>query len=273
MITRILTGAYNDVERAAIDFAVSRGIAHGGWTPLGWLKKAGADRNLNGLQEVPHGGSPNYAERNIFDADGTLLITVGEPVRSSELVRNFAKRYRHPLLHMNLETTSRFQAAAALAAWIDEMRIGVLNVTGGAKQPEPDLYSATRGILESALLIIVANSAAPARMPAEDGQPPPHGQGLPGTLDEAVEALQARLGLKEKIRIARTPEKDLAGLFSELGDYVEKSLGRWQNDDALITSCRSAAGHLGKDSASPHEMLIRRLWQRLRQTHGLRVID
>ena len=273
MLKKILSGAYNDVERGALDFAVSRGIACGGWTPLGWLKKAGADRNLCGLQEVPHSGSPNYAERNILDADGTLLITVAEPVRASELVQNFAKRYQHPLLHIDLATTSRFQAAEALAAWIDDMRIGVLNVTGGAKQPGPDLYSATRGILESASLIVVAKSAATARMPAEGDQPSPHGQGLPGTLDEALEALQARLVLKEKIRIARTPEKDLARLFSDFGDYIEKSLGWWQNNDALIASCRSAAVRLGKNSASPDEILIRLLWQRLRQTHGLRVID
>jgi hypothetical protein len=273
MLKKILTGAFNDVERGALDFALSCEIAHGGWAPLGWLSKSGLDRNSCNLQEVPNGGSPNYAERNIFDADGTLLITVDKPVGASELVLNFARRYQHPLLHIDLATTARYPAAQMLAGWIDDLNIEVLNVTGGAPYTDRDLGSATRGILETAVLVIMTKSAMDAQAVSERGAMSSGGHGFPGTVDEALEALQSLLGMKEKIKIARTPEEDLPLLISRLGDYIDRSLGWWQNNDALIASCRSAALRLGKSAATPDEVLIRALWQQLRKSHGLRVID
>jgi hypothetical protein len=273
MLKKILTGAYTDVERGAFDFARAHEIAHGGWAPLGWLKKSALDRAPHNLQEVPHGGSPNYAERNIFDADGTLLITVGEPAGGSQLARNFAKRYRHPLLHIDLASTARFRAAETLAGWIREQRIAVLHVTGGSPEPGRNLGDDTRGILETALHIAAAGDAPAGRTAPGGGEPPPRGHDLPGTLEEALAALEARLSLKEKARIARTPRHDLAPLFSRLGDFVDASLGWWRNNDALITSCRRAAARYGMENASPDEILILAFWQRLKDSHGLRPVD
>ena len=54
MITKILSGGYNDVERGALDFAAARGITFGGWAPIGWLDKIGRKETTRFLQEVPH---------------------------------------------------------------------------------------------------------------------------------------------------------------------------------------------------------------------------
>ncbi len=273
MFPKILTGAYTDVERGALDFAVSRGIACGGWAPLGWLKKFVPGREVRGLQEVPHGGSPNYAERNILDADGTLLITEGEPTGAGDLVQNFARRYRRPLLQVDLEAVSRFQAARALAAWVEEMGIEVLYVTGGAAAPVLDLGLAAHGILQAAWHLLEIRAAMQTRPPPETAAVPPRGRRPPGTLDEALEALDALLGLREKIRIARTAETDLGPVVSSLGAFIDTRLGWWRHNDALIAACRSAGAAGGQVSAPPDEVLIRALWRRLRKSHGLRLLD
>jgi len=265
MITKILSGGYNDVERGALDFAAAGGIACGGWTPIGWLEKIGRAETARFLQEVPHSGSPNYAERNILDADGTLLITQGPPRGGAELAANFAARYRRPLIHIDLAGISRFQAARNVEEWMAQNAIEVLNITGGGRHPTVDLRQVTVDVLQTIVRIAQVKAAT-----ARAGGSPVHRRVVPGTIDEAVTTLASLLPLEERIRIGRMPSRQLPELYAHLGPYISESLGWWHNNDALIHSCRSAGAGAGTQKLTPDEILIRHLWEQLNKRHGLR---
>jgi hypothetical protein len=274
MVEKILTGAYREAERGAFDFAVERQIPVGGWAPLGWLSKAGLSVRPDGLREVPHSGSPNYAERNIFDADGTLILTHGELSGAAELARNFATRYKHPLLHIDLARTSRFQAAENITAWIAGIGIQVLHVTGNGPGRAPELYQATRDILETVFRLELASEAMAQRnqLSAAPGAGRRSPLPVPRTIEDALKALTDLLSLKEKAEIGRTPERDLPRLYAQLGPYIERSLEWWRGNDALVASCLAAGRGRRADRNAPDEILIRTLWRRLKKDYGLRLI-
>jgi hypothetical protein len=60
-IQRIISGGQTGADRAALDFAIANGIAHGGWCPKGRKAENGVIPAKYALQETP---SAAYLQRN-----------------------------------------------------------------------------------------------------------------------------------------------------------------------------------------------------------------
>ena len=78
--------------------------------------------------------------------------------------------------------------------------------------------------------------------------------------------------LKDKTTVANMSPDELPNLYLSLGDYIINNFGLLSGNHKLIESCR-----LGADSSFQHEedamaIIIKALWQKLRQTHKLRVV-
>ena len=74
MVERIVSGGQSGADRAALDFAISRGIPHSGWCPKGRKAEDGAIDARYNLTETP---SANYLQRtewNARDFDGTVIF-------------------------------------------------------------------------------------------------------------------------------------------------------------------------------------------------------
>jgi hypothetical protein len=130
LVERIVSGGQTGVDRAALDFALARGLPHGGWCPRGRLAEDGALDGCYALRETPKADYPQRTEWNVRDSDGTVILTIArELTGGSALTRALAGAYGKPCLHLS-KTSDGDAAPAKLREFIRRHGIKVLNVAG-----------------------------------------------------------------------------------------------------------------------------------------------
>jgi hypothetical protein len=120
----IISGGQTGVDRAALDAAIARGMAYGGWCPQGgWAEDCPAPPGLLTkyplLRQTPRAEPAQRTEWNVRDADASLILVDagGTAVsRGTELAQSLAARYRKPLLVLDVAAPD---AAARARAWLD----------------------------------------------------------------------------------------------------------------------------------------------------------
>jgi hypothetical protein len=148
VIEKIVSGGQTGVDRAALDFALARGIEIGGWVPAGRLAEDGRipDRHA-GLRETD---SPDPAVRtawNVRDSNATLIVSHGPLAGGSLLTFEEASRLGRPVLHLDLDRMSHDEAAARLRSWLEARRPRVLNVAGPRASQDPRIAAAVQAVL------------------------------------------------------------------------------------------------------------------------------
>jgi hypothetical protein len=154
---KIISGGQTGVDRAALDVAIARGIAYGGWCPQGgWAedcpKPPGLLARYPQLAATPLADPAQRTEWNVRDADVCLIIVDGRGVRASQgtaLAAELARRYRKPLLIADLsEPDAAEHAATWLGAQRDAFGAALRLAIGGPRESE------ARGIYERARVFI-----------------------------------------------------------------------------------------------------------------------
>jgi hypothetical protein len=173
-------------------------------------------------------------------------------------------KHRRPHLHVNLNESNRFQAVLNIVQWVQKNRIRVLNVAGPRASKDPGIYAAVGGLLE-AVITLEMGRATPASNLIPDYREKPE------TVAAVVEELIAEMSLKDKATLSNMTAEELTGLRGTLGVYIRNNY-LYPRNDALLEACRELAGdkYLHWDQASG--VIIRALWEKLSQTHKLRVI-
>lgn len=101
LIERIISGGQSGADRAALDFAIERGIPHGGWCPRGRKAEDGPIDPRYRLRETP---STGYAQRtlwNVRDSDGTVIFTIADRLKGgSRQTAALARKHCKPCLHL-----------------------------------------------------------------------------------------------------------------------------------------------------------------------------
>src|SRR4029077_925972 len=99
---KIVSGGQTGADRAALDWAIARGIPHGGWCPKGRRAEDGIIAPSYKLHKTP---SIHYVERtewNVRDSDGTIIFTVRTTLSGGSLkTAEFARKYGRPWLHVH----------------------------------------------------------------------------------------------------------------------------------------------------------------------------
>ena len=249
MIEKIISGGQTGADRAALDVAIELGIPHGGWMPKGRKTEEGRLPDAYHLLETK---SIDYAQRtelNVVDSDGTLILSHGPLAEGSALTQELARKHRRPCLHIDLEELSDSKAAEIINTWIDARQIKILNVAGPRASSDPKIYQATKKVLRAVI-----------------------DRYLPHTVEEAVKEIITQLTLKEKTAIANMKDNEFSSLFLSLGVHIRRKFGLLSGNKPLLDSCRLLSGDkdIHEDGASA--FIIRELWKRLRQTHGLRPV-
>jgi hypothetical protein len=156
----IVSGGQTGADRAALDFAIEHGMAHGGWCPRGRLAEDGAIAGRYQLRETP---LRRYAERtewNVRDSDATVVFTVARTVSGgTSLTLACARRLGKPVLHLSRDSVTAVRgeadgigmAAGMLEAFLDENDVRVLNVAGPRATQQPAIGDFVRGVLRRAL--------------------------------------------------------------------------------------------------------------------------
>ena len=118
MIQKIISGGQTGVDRAALVAAIKLTIPHGGLIPQGRLTEDGPLPPEYQLQETPSNSYADRTEKNVMDADATLIISRGPLNGGSEYTREMAIKHNRLWLHIDLNKIPAFQAAIAINDWI-----------------------------------------------------------------------------------------------------------------------------------------------------------
>ncbi|RJP84590.1 MAG: hypothetical protein C4518_18930 [Desulfobacteraceae bacterium] len=271
IIKKIISGGQTGADRAALDFAINNGIPHGGWVPKGRLAEDGVIPARYNVREAPSAQYGRRTELNVADAEGTLIISHGDLAGGSALTKKLAEKHGKPCLHIDLNHTPEFQATLDIAHWIKGNRIGVLNVAGSRASSDPRIYGATLNILETVFYLSIIDDRMPEQISRFYSPMDAEAQAaFPKTVDQAVTRLVAELPLKDKIRLSGMSEAELDRLNPSLAQYILTSYHLSSDNMPLLASCRETAGDGMLDADAACRVIIRQLWDRLRQTHRLR---
>jgi hypothetical protein len=122
----IISGGQSGVDRAALDEAIARGIAYGGWCPQGgWAEDLpdppGLKARYSLLRETPAGDPAQRTEWNVRDSDASLILvdTGGVAVSGgTALAERLAAHTGKPFLVVDVGAAD---AAAQARAWLNAL--------------------------------------------------------------------------------------------------------------------------------------------------------
>lgn len=147
---KIVSGGQTGVDRAALDFALERGLACGGWCPAGRKAEDGPLDSRYPLRETESQGYRQRTRRNILDSDGTLILNAGELTGGTLATKIMAERFGKPVLLVQLGQDLKVPVEE-LGAWLRRNSIRVLNVAGPREGKRPGIYQLSMIYLDRAM--------------------------------------------------------------------------------------------------------------------------
>jgi hypothetical protein len=136
LVHKLLSGGQTGVDRAALDWALQRGVPCGGWCPHGRRAEDGAIDARYPLTETPGRDYPQRTEWNVRDADGTLILVPGKPEGGTLFTMECARRLGKPLRLVDLQ---RELDVAGFRHWLRRRDIRILNVAGPRESKFPGI--------------------------------------------------------------------------------------------------------------------------------------
>lgn len=147
MLEEIISGGQTGADQGALDGAIACGVPHGGAIPAGRKTEAGMLPHSYEMQVLDSDRYTDRTERNVIDADGTLILSHGPLTGGSALTEKIAVRLRKPCLHIDFNRSDTTRAAGEVSTWIGKSDIRVLNVAGPRASSDPHIYDLTRQLI------------------------------------------------------------------------------------------------------------------------------
>jgi hypothetical protein len=151
VVARIISGGQTGADRGALDAAADLGLPHGGFCPKGRLAEDGVIPPRYQLEET---ASAEYAERtrrNVEVADATVVFSYGRPTGGSAFTVSCAETVGRPVLVVNLNASTAFDACLVLDEFIQRHRPRTLNVAGSRESGAPGIADRVRTIVRRVL--------------------------------------------------------------------------------------------------------------------------
>jgi hypothetical protein len=146
----IWSGGQTGADRAALDWAIARGIPHGGWCPRGRRAEDGRLPARYRLRETP---GFEYAQRtiwNVRDSDGTVIFSLAaELTGGSQFTAEAAREWGRPCLHLPARLGEE-EAVRRLRRFLETHRLQRLNVAGPRASNEPLVGAWVQKVLSGA---------------------------------------------------------------------------------------------------------------------------
>jgi putative molybdenum carrier protein len=137
IFSKIISGGQTGVDRAALDVALELGIPCGGWCPKG--RKAD-DGPIDPRYPLKETSSPNYplrTEKNLREADGTLILTKGPVTGGTAFTVRLAIEYK--ILHLIIDLEHKTDPLI-VREWGEKNKIKILNVAGPKESEVPGIH-------------------------------------------------------------------------------------------------------------------------------------
>ena len=101
-IHQVVSGGQTGADRAALDWAITVGMPHGGFCPAGRMSEDGVIPGRYDLTPVP---STDYAARtraNVLGSDATVIFSIRPALSNGALLtQHYAEELGKPCLHLN----------------------------------------------------------------------------------------------------------------------------------------------------------------------------
>jgi len=273
MIKKIISGGLAVSDQAVLDAAIRLGIPHGGYIPWGRMTETGVLLSKYKLQELNTDNHFDCIEKNVEESKGTLIISAGKLNDDADYARRTTLKNRHQLLGIDLNLTASSEAVSLVNDWLQLYKIDVLYVIAPFTYEYPNADKHVTIIVEGALMLDVMD--APTGSNITDYSKDEYLQKfpvLPKTVDEAVEQILADMTLEEKVRLSNFDKEDLRVITYSLSIFIRNHLfGKDVNKD-LFESCREVSGNRNLNESTAALVIIEKLWEKLRETHKLRVL-
>jgi hypothetical protein len=144
---KLISGGQSGADIAALDFAIERGIPHGGWCPHGRKAEDGTIDPRYELQETPSSGYVQRTEWNTRDSDGTVVFSIAPVLTGgSKRTVELALRHHKPVIHISRDGGPA-SPEQALLRFIQEHNIKVLNVAGPRASKEAEVGAFVKQVL------------------------------------------------------------------------------------------------------------------------------
>lgn len=157
LMLKIVSGGQTGVDRAALDVAIERGIAYGGWCPKGGLAEdmpnpPGLLARYPGLRETPEADPSQRTEWNVRDADRLMVLidSAGLSVsKGTGLAIDTAKRLGKPSIVIDMDADG---AGVLAMGFIGEGQgPNAVCIAGPRESEAPGIYAKTRAFLGGVL--------------------------------------------------------------------------------------------------------------------------
>ena len=136
------------MDRAALDAAIGLGIEYGGSVPKGRIAEDGPiDKKYENLIELEAVNYSTRTEKNVEDADATLIFTVGTPTEGTAFTVECARKHQKRYLLIDLKEKDGMQAVTQIREWLAVRQTDVLNVAGPRESKVPGIYEKVFNIL------------------------------------------------------------------------------------------------------------------------------
>jgi hypothetical protein len=166
-LLKVISGGQTGVDRGALDAALELGVECGGWCPPGRLAEDGKIPARYRLREMPVGEYLARTERNVAEADGTLIICCGEPVGGTGETLEFCRATGKPHLIVDCATlriADAIEQAVAFAEGLSCRASPKTSYLSAAREHRDPLNDASRP-----LPITILNVAGPRASQWPDG--------------------------------------------------------------------------------------------------------
>lgn len=146
-LAKIVSGGQTGADRAALEWALGKGVPTGGWCPKDRKAEDGRIPDCFPMQETPTGDYLQRNEWNVRDSDGTVIFTIAREITGGSLrTLGFCQKLEKPVLHLSRERENG-NAPRFLAEFLRSNRIAVLNVAGSRGSKEPELADWVKDVL------------------------------------------------------------------------------------------------------------------------------
>jgi len=150
-LRRIISGGQTGADWAALDWAITQDVPHGGWCPLGRLAENGFIDPRFQLTEAPSPAYPVRTRWNVRDSDATVIFTLGPELSTGSLLTwDEAGALHKPRLHLSAAVDEPH--AAILLDFLGAYHVVSLNIAGPRESTEPGIGRFVTRVLDEALL-------------------------------------------------------------------------------------------------------------------------
>jgi len=164
-----ISGGQTGVDRAVLDFCLSKRLPCGGWCPKGRMAEDGTIDPAYPVRELP---GASYEERtfaNVADSDATVILYQGKLTGGTLKSHQYASRLNKPILLINLKEVTPGKAITLFLEFIKQAGASRVNFSG----PRQSEWDQAYDLCTTFLTGIYHHQKTPSGKPNGAGSPEP----------------------------------------------------------------------------------------------------